>query len=158
MRFINLIFASFAAVCMMLASCSEGYPDLKNDAVQEPENQTSKVKKIKLDKIIYEETSSIEGCSSIWAASSGKMADDYAALSIHFLKEDISKKNPELTIKDLSFGFPYSSDSRNYGTKYSGRIYLKSVSKDKMVIGMDKVTFDLAFGKCVIDDDIVCKF
>lgn len=157
MRFFNLIFASFTVVCMMLTSCSEGYPDLKSDAVQEPENQTSKVKKIKLDKVIYDEITSIEGLSSIWATSSGKMADDYAALSIHFSKDDISKKNPELTIKELWFGFPYSSDSRNFGSEYSGRIYLKSVSKNKIVIGMDKVTFNLALGKCVIDDDIVCE-
>lgn len=96
--------------------------------------------------------SDIEGCVWINAATNGRMVDDFFSLSI-YMKEN-SKTGREPEFERVRFCLPFSSNSEDYTSSYSGRIYLKEFNDERLVLRFDKTVFKIYHGKYTLNGDM----
>lgn len=96
--------------------------------------------------------SDIDGCVWINASTNGRMVDDLFFLSI-YMKED-SKIGREPEFERFTFCLPFSSNSEDYTSSYSGHIYLKEFSDERLVLRFDKTVFKVYHGKYTLNGDL----
>ena len=101
---------------------------------------------------VFYNPSDIEGCVWIQAATNGRMVDDLFSLSI-YMKEN-SKIGREPEFERIRFCLPFSSNSEDYTSSYSGHIYLKEFNNERLVLRFDKTVFKIYHGKYTLNGDM----
>ena len=80
------------------------------------------------------------------------MVDDLFSLSI-YMKEN-SKIGREPEFERIRFCLPFSSNSEDYTSSYSGHIYLKEFNDERLVLRFDKAVFKIYHGKYTLNGDM----
>lgn len=96
--------------------------------------------------------SDIEGCVWINAATNGRMVDDLFFLSIYMKENSRIGREPEF--ERINFCLPFSSNSEDYTSSYSGHIYLKEFNDERLVLRFDKTVFKVFHGKYTLNGDM----
>ena len=106
------------------------------------------------DEAVYMYPSDIDGCAWALAHTNGKMDNECFWLSV-YLKDSSLKVGKEPVFERLSFGLPYSSDSRNYTGSFTGHIYVKEYSSKQLVLRFDNAVFEIAAGTYTLNGDLI---
>ena len=155
----NLLLYSLTAIALLLgfSGCSAMKADDEDVGINTPLILEGPDGEMPMSYAAYypEPTDDPFGTFRVIAHTGGKLLFD--SLWLTFSVFDNTKVGKELNLRSLNFGAMFSSDSRNYTDTFTGRMILKEISPDKVVIQFKHVRFSIAHGNYHLNGTMVAE-
>ena len=131
----------------------DGFKTVSSVSDSEGSEDTDGKSDLSFSRATFKELSDKEGCIHLSAFTNGRMVHDSFYMSF-YLKRDSLRPGKEPEFESILFCLPLSSDSRSYTDSFSGHIYLKEYSSEKVTLRFKKTVFEIGQGAYKLDGDL----